>query len=291
MIRFFAGFAAVLTLTQFPAEEPLAHLRTEFHFTLDIPYASAAPLFGALAEQKWEKDWRPRFLFPIPPADEEGAVFRVDHGPSHMSVWVNTVFDLPGGHVQYVYILNQAMLTRIDIRLAKDGPAKTGVTVAYERTALEAGANAHVKSFAQGDADSADSWKPAIEGYWKAARESGRAGPGRPTQTRGGLLHRTIHCLWGLYTTLSHPAPAKCNPALMQKFVEKRLCTIESAGIRTATALKEESPLGGCAAGVANLGGGGHPVAQASLDNRPRQLPFISGTLWNKASGGLSCRL
>src|SRR5215831_3311166 len=36
------------------------------------------------------------------------------------------------------------------------------------------------------------------------------------------------------------------------------------AGIRAHVALQKESPLGGCAARVANLGGGGHPVAQAS---------------------------
>src|SRR5271157_1443297 len=76
----------------------------------------------------------------------------------------------------------------------------------------------------------------------------------------------TIHCPRVLCTTLSHSAAAKCNPALMQKFVENRLRAVESAGFPPSAALQEESPLGGCAAGVANLGGGSHPVAQASLD-------------------------
>ncbi|HUI58160.1 MAG TPA: hypothetical protein VLY04_24465 [Bryobacteraceae bacterium] len=170
MIRYLCGAAIVglaLHTCARPADDEATHVRTEFHFTLDIPYASAAPLFGADAERKWSEGWNPRFLYPAPPADQEGAVFRVDHGASHSSVWINTVFDLPAGHVQYVFILNQAVITRIDIHLTRNGSDKTDVTVAYERTALDPAANEHVRSLAHSDAAGAKDWKPAIEAYWK----------------------------------------------------------------------------------------------------------------------------
>ena len=169
MIRYLCGAAVVGLALQTgarPVDGEVAHVRTEFHFTLDIPYASAAPLFGADAERKWSEGWYPRFLYPVPPADQEGAIFRVDHSASHSSVWINTVFDLPAGRVQYVYILNQAVITRIDIHLTRNGSDKTGVNVVYERTALDPAFNEHVRSLAQSDAAGAKDWKPAIEAYW-----------------------------------------------------------------------------------------------------------------------------
>ena len=151
------------------AQEPPAHVRTGFHFTLAIPFEAAGPLFGAWEERKWADDWHPLFLYPAPPADQEGAVFRVEHG-GHRSVWVNTVFDPAAGHVQYVYVLNDAMATRIDIHLKRDGAGGTAVSVVYERTALMAEANAHVRSFAQNDAQQGAEWKAQIEKYWASRR-------------------------------------------------------------------------------------------------------------------------
>jgi hypothetical protein len=139
-------------------------IRTAFHFTVDLAYEAAAPLFGALAEQKWDPEWKPRFVYPDPPADQEGAVFRVDHA-GHSSIWTTSVFDLPGGHVQYVVFLNDVIVTRIDIRLARNGAGKMDVSVLYERTALDPKANEHVRTLANNDAKRADAWKAAIEAY------------------------------------------------------------------------------------------------------------------------------
>jgi hypothetical protein len=152
--------------------DALAHIRTDFQFTVDLPYVDASPLFGAWAEQKWAAGWNPHFLYPTPPADQEGAVFLVEKG-SLTSIWVNTAFDLPAGDVQYVYVLGQILVTRIDIRLNKNGENKTDVSVTYERTALDPSANHQVESLAESDARSGDEWRSAINHYaaaMKAAR-------------------------------------------------------------------------------------------------------------------------
>lgn len=167
-------FVAVLVALQIPAEgQPeLAHTSVEFHFTVDLSYEAAAPLFGAWEEQKWAAGWKPQFLYPLPPADREGSVFRVQKG-SQSSVWVNTVLDLTAGRVQYVYVLGDVLVTRIDIRLKRNGNDKTDVSVTYERTALDPSANAHVNTLAKSDATSADEWRSAINAYgarMKAAR-------------------------------------------------------------------------------------------------------------------------
>ena len=115
----------------------LCYARTEFHFTVDLPYDSAAPLFGALAEQKWAPDFKPVFLYPDPPADQEGMVFRVAHS-GHSSIW-------------------------------RQGESQTGVQVAYERTALRPAANRRLQELAGKDAVAGPEWQTALNSY--AARQ------------------------------------------------------------------------------------------------------------------------
>jgi len=162
----YALFLDALFLAVFAAmpQSSLAHTSTEFHFTVDLPYHEAAPLFGALEEQKWAPGWKPEFLHPTPATDQEGSVFRVQKG-AHSSLWVNTVFDLATGRVQYVYVLADLLVTRIDILIKVNNRDKTDVSVTYERTALTSSANDHVKALAKEDAASGEEWKSLINAY------------------------------------------------------------------------------------------------------------------------------
>ena len=147
----------------------LTHTRVEFHFVANAPLEQAAPLFGANEERKWSPDWDPQFVYPKPARDEQGMVFRVEH-PHHTAVWVNTAFDLAAGHIQYAYVLNEAMATLIDIHLTREAAQKTGVTVVYERTALIPQANDHVQHFAEGDRKAQKEWEEAINRYLEKMR-------------------------------------------------------------------------------------------------------------------------
>jgi hypothetical protein len=142
----------------------LAHTRIEFHFIVNASLERTAPLFGANEERKWAPDWNPQFVYPTPAHDQPGMIFRVEH-PGHSSLWVNTLFDLTAGHVQYVYVLNDAMATTIDIHLTRESAEKTSVTVVYERTALMPEANEHVQHFAKGDEKAQKEWEDAINTY------------------------------------------------------------------------------------------------------------------------------
>jgi hypothetical protein len=171
---FAIGLALMMISTSLPAQEPasspaLVHTRTEFKFTVDAPFEQAAPLFGANEERKWSPDWNPQFIYPTPARDQEGMVFQVAHG-RYSSTWVNTAFDLAAGHIQYAYVLNDAMTTLIDIHLTRESAQKTGVTVVYERTALLPEANEHVQHFTQGDEKSGKEWSEAINGYFAKLR-------------------------------------------------------------------------------------------------------------------------
>ncbi len=167
-----ATVVASLPSQEHPASPDLAHTRTEFKFTANASLEQAAPLFGANEERKWAPDWNPQFVYPTPAHDQPGMVFRVSHG-QFSSVWINTAFDLAAGHIQYVYVVNDAMTTLIDIHLMRQGADKTSVNVVYERTALLPEANEHVLHFAKGDAKADQEWETQINGYLaKASRQT-----------------------------------------------------------------------------------------------------------------------
>lgn len=165
---FATAWIVMAALTSLPAQEQpsasLAHTRTEFNFTVNAALEKTAPLFGAEEERKWAPEWNPQFVYPSPAHDQQGMVFRVAHGQL-TSTWVNTAFDLAAGHIQYAYVLDDAMVTTIDIRLAREGAQKTGVTVVYERTALMPEANDHVQHFAKSDEKAGKEWEEQINGY------------------------------------------------------------------------------------------------------------------------------
>ena len=128
---------------------------TEFTFEVNAPYDKVAPLFGADEERRWAKGWAPRFIHPDPAADVEGAVFLVD-----TIVWVNTIFDLKKGHVQYVNFNAEGVVTRIDIHIT--GSASTTIGVLYERTAVAPGAEDLVRKLGEDDRRKAPEWKSAV---------------------------------------------------------------------------------------------------------------------------------
>jgi hypothetical protein len=150
---------------------PPFHVRTEFEFTVHAPYSIAAPLFGPEGERAWAADsWNPRFVYPQPARDIPGAVFQVSHGHHH-STWVNTSFDLEQGHIQYVYVIPEIMVTLIDLHLSKPTTDTTDVRVAYERTALSPAANEHVRNLGEADRNNGKTWGDDIERYLVTQRK------------------------------------------------------------------------------------------------------------------------
>jgi hypothetical protein len=139
------------------------HTEEKFVFTANAPMEKVAPLFGADKERMWAPGWNPQFIHPQPAADEGGMVFTVGH--DHLrSVWVNTEFDAKNGRIQYVYVIPDALVTLITLQLTPDGD-KTRAEVEYERTALSAEANAHVRHMAEGDRTSGPEWEKQVNEY------------------------------------------------------------------------------------------------------------------------------
>lgn len=100
------------------------HTVASFAFTVRAPMEQVAPLFGADGERAWAPGWNPAFVFPATPSDVRGMVFQVAHGGMN-AVWVNTDFDLEAGRVQYAYVIPDALVTLITIRLTPQGHTTT----------------------------------------------------------------------------------------------------------------------------------------------------------------------
>ena len=143
------------------ASPALSHVMHSFRFDIAAPLARAAPLFGPDGERAWGgPTWQPSFLFPEHAQDVEGAVFTVPHGDG-TAVWVNTIFDLAGGHMQYVAFIPSAMVTVVDVRLSGNAGVTTA-DVTYTRTALDPAMNDKVTALGESDAASGPEWSSAI---------------------------------------------------------------------------------------------------------------------------------
>jgi hypothetical protein len=147
-----------------PAQQ-LAHVSNTFSFIVNASMRDAAPLFGPEGERAWAgEDWNPQFVFPTPAKDIEDAVFTVRHG-EQTAVWVNTVFDVEVGRMQYVYVLADLLATTIDVRLHPIDLAHTRVDVTYVRTALRPEGNEHVLHMGRHDGQQGPEWETSINAY------------------------------------------------------------------------------------------------------------------------------
>lgn len=150
------------------ASGPVARVENGFEFTVHAPFKAVVPLFGASAERAWAgSHWNPQFVYPLPERDQPGEVFTVGHGDTH-STWVNTVFDLDAGRIQYVYVIPGAQVAVIDIYARPLDASTTGVKVVYRRTALDPALNTHVSEMGRKDGASGPEWETAINAYLKA---------------------------------------------------------------------------------------------------------------------------
>jgi len=157
----FLILALIVTMTN-EQTSPTAHVRNQFQFVVRASLSRAAPLFGPEGERCWAgPQWNPEFLYPQPGKDVQGAVFTVQHGP-HTSVWVNTLFDLAGGRMQYVSFIPGKVVSTVDVRLTAVDSSSTSVEVTYARTALDAAANEDVRGLGVSDRESGPHWQGAI---------------------------------------------------------------------------------------------------------------------------------
>lgn len=162
---FMAGVCAMATGSLSAQTAQRTRSETNFDVIVHAPYAETAVMFGPEGERPWAgKHWDPRFLYPTPGRDEDGAVFTIQHGPLK-AVWVITRHDFQARHFQYVYFLPDLLVTTIDVRFEPMDAKTTKVHVTYVRTAVSAEGDEHVAVMSEEDKKSGDEWQKAIDAY------------------------------------------------------------------------------------------------------------------------------
>ena len=146
-----------------PENGTRVHTEEKFTFVARGTLDQVAPLFGAEKERVWAVDWNPQFVHPHPAADEQGMVFAVDRHESH-EMWVNTEFDVKNGRINYVYVIPEALVTVITLRLTPQRE-NTSVDVKYERTSLSQETDEHVQHMAEGDRSAGANWEKSVNAY------------------------------------------------------------------------------------------------------------------------------
>ena len=146
-------------------EDKRMHTETTFEVLVRAPYAETADLFSPEGERAWAgSHWVPRFIYPIPAVDKQGAVFTINHG-TLQAVWVVSQHDLAARHFQYIYFIPAVMVTTIDVGFRSPDSKTTQVTVTYTRTAISPEGDAHVKAMSDGDKTAGKEWQEAIDQY------------------------------------------------------------------------------------------------------------------------------
>lgn len=169
-------FCVVITAVSLSEEQEqrtsseLAHVNNSFEFLVHASFDRTAPLFGPEMERKWAGDhWNPTFLYPERAKDIQGAIFTVPRAEG-TSTWVNTVYDVSLGRMQYVYFIPDILVTTIDVHLTTVDKSTTRVAVTYARTALKVDANEHVRVLGVQDRENGTQWQQAIQAYLGADR-------------------------------------------------------------------------------------------------------------------------
>jgi hypothetical protein len=139
------------------------HTREQFALIAHAPFDLVWPLFGAHKERDWAPDWDPSFVWPEKPVDQAGMVFRIRHSDK-TAIWVNTAFDPTLGRIQYAYLIPDALVTVITLKVEPNGDS-TRVEVVYERTALAEAAEKIVRDMADGDRVAGKAWSEQINTY------------------------------------------------------------------------------------------------------------------------------
>ncbi len=158
-----AGAAQSLGHESSPGSVVHLHVVNTFRFEVPAAMARVSPLFAPEAERSWAgEDWKPVFVYPEPGRDVPGAVWTIERGAIR-SVWVNTLFDVPGGRMQYVAMIGERIVMTVDVHVISLAQSRTAVEVTYARTALDPSANEEVRAMGERDRTSGPDWQQGIE--------------------------------------------------------------------------------------------------------------------------------
>jgi len=124
------------------------------------------PLFDPINETKWIPEWKIEIIYQKNEGKvEEGMVFRTDKGESER-LWTILKFDEINRQIQYLYVLPDKVLVKIDLAFTEIRKKQVEAQITYSLTALsEAGNKLASDLTSEVMDDRMSDWEKAVNTY------------------------------------------------------------------------------------------------------------------------------
>lgn len=138
-------------------------VQSQHKITLALPADRAFMLFTPAGEEHWVPGWQPRYLDPPDGATRAGMVFTTGEDDEY-TVWHLADFDRDAMRSRYVRATPASRSGFVQVQCRAIGPDRSEVTVGYDMTALNAGAEGALEAYAGEAFESMiDDWARRIE--------------------------------------------------------------------------------------------------------------------------------
>jgi len=131
------------------------------------------PLFTAVGERLWIKEWNPTYIYPETGEPQRGMIWKTTNDDGIDEIWVTVNYDVTQYIATYVKWSPENNVTQIDIQCNSVGDTQTLVQVTYTITTLSNKALIDLNPFTKEHYDKwIMSWEKAIDHYLKHGEAS-----------------------------------------------------------------------------------------------------------------------
>jgi hypothetical protein len=141
---------------------PVTHVTRSGSLVLPLPLTEAFPLFTAEGERGWVPGWEPQYLHPPRPSNDQGTVFRTDHGGEE-TFWIVLRYEPSRGVAEYGRFTPGSRLGTVSVECTELELSRTRVQVTYALTAIsDEGRDALAKMGADAYEAMLEEWRELI---------------------------------------------------------------------------------------------------------------------------------
>jgi hypothetical protein len=133
----------------------------------------ALPLFTAVGERLWIKEWDPAYIYPESGEPMQGMIWKTTNAAGIDEIWVTVTYDVEQHAACYVKWSPEKHVTRIDVDCDAIDDDRTRVQVTYTITALSEEGLAQLKHFTKAHYERMiKPWQGAVNHYLETGEAS-----------------------------------------------------------------------------------------------------------------------
>ena len=123
------------------------------------------PLYCPVRELDWVENWAPKAVYSNSGLVEKDCIFVTPNGDTDV-VWIVTDYDVAKGHVEMVYHVPGALVTKLEIQVTPITEEQSKAVLTYSKTSLSEAGDKALEEFTKESYDiMMDSWEKAMNHY------------------------------------------------------------------------------------------------------------------------------